>query len=112
MLKEALEMAKKENEELIGYKQQLAEIENARREKLINSLPEEKREKVAEFDTKALEELSEVYSGLNKSDEKPSVNITNAPAQRGKPALKKDWTTMTVDEKRSNWSSIMDSYKK
>ena len=50
MLKEALDMAKKENEELSGYKQQLAEYENAKREKLINSLPEDKREKASTFE--------------------------------------------------------------
>ena len=69
MLKEALEMAKKENEELSGYKQQLAEYENAKREKLINSLPEDKREKASTFEISALEELSEMYNSF--------INTTN-----------------------------------
>ena len=114
MLKEALEMAKKENEELSGYKQQLAEYENAKREKLINSLPEDKREKASTFDISALQELSDMYNEFTKSTNQPQVNVTNAPAQRVNQSvdLKKDWFNMSAEDKRKNWGDIMNVFSK
>ena len=114
MLKEALEMAKKENEELSGYKQQLAEYENAKREKLINSLPEDKREKASTFEISALEELSEMYNAFTNTTNQPKVNVTNAPAQRRGQSqdLKKDWFNMNAEDKKKNWSDIMNVFSK
>ena len=112
MLKEALDMAKKEVEELSGYKQQLAEYENRKREQLLNTLPEEKREKAANFDINALQELSDAYS-YNKQPVS-NVSVSNVVPGRGPVDvdLKKNWFNMDPQTKRENWQKILDTFKK
>ena len=112
MLQEALDMAKKENEELIGYKQKLAEYENRKREQLLNTLPEDKRERAANFDINALQELSDAYT-YNKRPS-PNVSVSNVVPGRGPVDvdLKKNWFKMDAQSKRENWQKIIDTFKK
>lgn len=111
MLKEALDLAKKENEELQGFKEKLESYELKHKEKLLNKIPEDKRELAATFDIKAIEELSEAYN-LNNKEQLPPVQVANAPAQRVNQSndLGKDWFKMSHEDKRKNWTSILNHF--
>jgi len=74
------------------------------RDDALSKLPESKQEKFRNLDT---DDLLNVVEELSvKTNPPDTVGTIN-------PAIPKDgWKKMDIKEKRSNWSSIVDSYKR
>ena len=96
---------KQENAELKQTKKLYDELDNAVREEALSRLPEDKREK---------------FKGLKTSDLKNVVEElvsvrNNPPDDIGAVTSKfkgQDWTKMDDKERRSNWSDIVNSFKR
>jgi len=96
---------KQENVDLKKFKKLHDELDNAVREEALSRLPEDKREK---------------FKGLKTSDLKNVVEElvsvrNNPPDDIGAVTSKfkgQDWTKMDDKERRSNWSDIVNSFKR
>ena len=98
------EKVSSENESLSANAQKWNKYEENRRNTLLESAPEEERERLAGLD---LDTLEYVTSKINNAK-------ANAPEVVGNPRTtvpKKKFSEMSADEKRENWNSILNSYK-
>ena len=98
------EKVSSENEALDATAQKWNKYEENRRNTLLESAPEDERERLAGLDLDTLE-----YE-INKIN-----NVkANVPEVAGNPRTiipKKKFSEMTADEKRENWNDIINSYK-
>ena len=98
------EKVSSENESLSATAQKWTKYEENRRNTLLESAPEEERERLAGLD---LDTLEYVTSKINNVK-------ANAPEVAGNPRTviaKKSFSEMTAKEKRDNWQNILNSYK-
>ena len=102
--KSLYEKVSSENESLNTTAQKWTKYEENRRNTLLESAPEEERERLASLD---LDTLEYVTNKLNNV--KPNV-----PEVAGNPrsvAPVKNFSDMTKQEKKDNWKNILNSYK-
>tara|TARA_Y100000034_G_scaffold120780_1_gene164133 strand:- start:161 stop:697 length:537 start_codon:yes stop_codon:yes gene_type:complete len=83
------------------------EYQASRRDALLSKLPEEDRET---YDGLSLDKLEAHVDKFNSKSKVPNVNNSN-PMINSDPNIG-DWTKLSADDKRKNWSGIMDSFKK
>jgi len=100
------EKVSSENESLSTTAQKWNKYEENRRNTLLESAPEEERERLASLD---LDTLEYVTSKINSSK-------ANAPEVAGNPRsdhkqITEDWTKMDERERRANWDNIIASAK-
>ena len=94
----------KEVESYRPFKEKWVAMDKRLRDDALSKLPESKQEKFRNLDT---DDLLNVVEELSvKTNPPDTVGAIN-------PAIPKDgWKKMDIKEKRSNWSSIVDSYKR
>ena len=94
----------KEVESYRPFKEKWVAMDKRLRDDALSKLPESKQEKFRNLDT---DDLLNVVEELSvKTNPPDTVGTIN-------PAIPKDgWKKMDIKEKRSNWSSIVDSYKR
>ena len=93
-----------ENESLSATAQKWNKYEENRRNTLLESAPEEERERLAGLDLDTLEYVTNKINNVK----------ANPPEVAGNPRTivpKKKFSEMTADEKRDNWNDIINSYK-
>jgi len=95
-----------DNEQLTATAQKWNKYEENRRNTLLESAPEEERERLASLD---LDTLEYVTGKINSSK-------ANAPEVAGNPRsdhkqITEDWTKMDERERRKNWDNIVASAK-
>ena len=99
------EKVSSDNESLTETAQKWNKYEENRRNTLLESAPEEERERLAGLDLDTLE-----YETGKITSSKP-----NAPEVAGNPRgykeLPKDWTKLSSEELRENWSDIVNQAK-
>tara|TARA_Y100001963_G_scaffold29529_1_gene40186 strand:- start:1804 stop:2364 length:561 start_codon:yes stop_codon:yes gene_type:complete len=105
--KEANEQYRTENEALKEKAKYWDSYSTARRDALVKALPENQREFTEDMSLEKLEKF--VATNLPKSQEKPKTTFADTPGAFQKNNLPEDWTKMSDDEKKSNWSSILKS---
>ena len=89
--------------ELSPFKEKYEALLNNRKEQLLERIPEDQRDTFKDKDIDVLEFMIDNMS-------KP---VNNEPSARGSIQPKiMDWSSMSEDEKRKNWSSIVKGYKK
>ena len=89
--------------DLSPYKEKYESMVDARKLKLLEILPEDKRETFKDKDLDVLEFMAE---NINST-------IAREPSARGSIEPKMpDWNSMTEDQKRSNWNNILAGFKK
>ena len=95
----------KEIESYKPYKDKWEDMDARLREGALAQLPESKREKFANIDTDVL---------LNIVEEFTDVEKVNPPDNKGTIPTKNigDWTSMSGDDRRRNWNTILESYIK
>lgn len=86
----------------------LKKDEQAYKEQLLSEFDEEDKK---EFENLSLNQIRSLHNKIIKN------NIPNVPPTDGTPArssnpTNKNWVDMSSEERRSNWSSILDSYRK
>jgi formyltetrahydrofolate hydrolase len=102
--KELAEKFESQVNELTPFKDKYETILANRKEKLLSQIPKEQRETFKDKDIDVLEFMVENMS-INSS---PEVSARGSI----KPSSpKKDWTKMSAEEKRANWTDILKSYK-
>ena len=88
--------------ELSPFKEKYEALLNNRKEQLLERIPEDQRDNFKDKDIDVLEFMIDNMS-------KPT---NNEPSARGSIQPKvMDWSSMSEDEKRSNWSDIVKGYK-
>ena len=98
------EKVSSENETLSATAQKWTKYEDNRRNTLLESAPEEERERLASLDLDTLEYVTNKINNVK----------ANAPEVAGNPRTiipKKKFSEMTAEEKRDNWQNIINSYK-
>ena len=99
------EKVSSENESLSANAQKWNKYEENRRNTLLESAPEEERERLAGLDLDTLE-----YVTGKLSSSKPNApQVAGNP--RGRVDLPKNWTSMSAAELRENWSGIVNEAK-
>ena len=89
--------------ELSPFKEKYEALLNNRKEQLLKRIPEDQRDTFKDKDIDVLEFMIDNMS-------KP---VNNEPSARGSIQPKiMDWSSMSEDEQRKNWSSIVKGYKK
>ena len=104
--KEANEKYRTENESLKQKAEQWDSYQSSRRDTLMKSLPEEQREFAEDMN---LEKLEKFVSTITPKSKEAPTTFADSPGAFQKNNLPDDWTTMSPDEKRKNWSSILKS---
>ena len=87
------------------YKERWEAMDARLREGALAQLPESKREKFANVDTEVLLSIVEEFTEVEKQhppDRKGSIPTKNTA----------DWTSMSGEERRRNWNTILESYIK
>ena len=79
-----------------------AKYESTKRETLLESIPEEKREKYSNLDLEILEDLTKEFN--NAKANPPEV----AGTARSKD-IPKDWTNLSMKDLKENWGDILKS---
>jgi len=101
--KELAEKFESQVNDLSPYKEKYESMVNTRKQKLLERLPEDKRET---FKNKDLDVLEFMAENINST-------IAREPSARGSIEPKMpDWNSMTEDQKRSNWNNILAGFKK
>ena len=98
------EKVSSENETLSATAQKWTKYEDNRRNTLLESAPEEERERLASLDLDTLEYVTNKINNVK----------SNVPEVAGNPRTivpKKKFSEMTAEEKRDNWQNILNSYK-
>ena len=98
------EKVSSENETLSATAQKWTKYEDNRRNTLLESAPQEERERLASLDLATLEYVTNKINNVK----------SNVPEVAGNPRTivpKKKFSEMTADEKRENWNDIINSYK-
>ena len=87
------------------YKERWEAMDARLREGALAQLPESKREKFANVDTEVLLNIVEEFTEEEKQ---------NPPDRKGSIPTKNtaDWTSMSGEERRRNWNTILESYIK
>ena len=87
------------------YKERWEAMDARLREGALAQLPESKREKFANVDTEVLLSIVEEFTEVEKQ---------NPPDRKGSIPTKNtaDWTSMSGEERRRNWNTILESYIK
>ena len=87
------------------YKERWEAMDARLREGALAQLPESKREKFANVDTEVLLSIVEEFTEEEKQ---------NPPDRKGSIPTKNtaDWTSMSGEERRRNWNTILESYMK
>ena len=87
------------------YKERWDAMDKKLREGALAQLPESKREKFANVDTEVLLNIVEEFTEKEK---------VNPPDTKGKIPTEQigDWTSMSSEERRKNWGTILESYMK
>ena len=99
------EKVSSENESLSANAQKWNKYEENRRNTLLESAPEEERERLTGLDLATLE-----YVTGKLSSSKPNApQVAGNP--RGRVDLPKNWTSMSAAELRENWSGIVNEAK-
>ena len=99
------EKVSSDNESLTETAQKWNKYEENRRNTLLESAPEEERERLAGLD---LDTLEYVTSKLNNN--KPNMpEVAGNP--RGYKELPKDWTKMSDEDLRNNWGDVINQAK-
>ena len=102
--KELAEKFESQVNNLSPYKEKYESMVNSRKQKLLERFPEDQREK---FKDKELDVIEFMVKNLATQPNKEATARGNISA----PPIK-DWTNLSKNEKKSNWSSILDNYKK
>tara|TARA_R100000781_G_C4068056_1_gene123487 strand:+ start:411 stop:914 length:504 start_codon:yes stop_codon:yes gene_type:complete len=87
------------------YKEKWDSMDKKLREGALAQLPESKREKFANVDTEVLLNIVEEFTEKEKVNP-PDTKGTIPTEQIG------DWTSMSSEERRKNWGTILESYMK
>ena len=87
------------------YKERWDSMDKKLREGALAQLPESKREKFANVDTEVLLNIVEEFTEKEKVNP-PDTKGTIPTEQIG------DWTSMSSEERRRNWGTILESYMK
>ena len=87
------------------YKEKWDSMDKKLREGALAQLPESKREKFANVDTEVLLNIVEEFTEKEKVNP-PDTKGTIPTEQIG------DWTSMSSEERRKNWGTILESYTK
>ena len=87
------------------YKERWDSMDKKLREGALAQLPESKREKFANVDTEVLLNIVEEFTEKEK---------VNPPDTKGTIPTERigDWTSMSSEERRRNWGTILESYMK
>ena len=94
----------KEVETYKPYKGRFEALDGAIREKALDGLPDEKKEKFKNLQTPdLLNVVEELSSKLNPSDQVGTISQN---------VDKKEYLKMDIKDKRKNWGAIVDSYKR
>ena len=95
----------KEIETYKPYKERWESMDSKIREAALSQLPESKREKFSNVETEVLLDIVEEFTQEEK---------VNPPDAKGTVPTKMnaDWTSMSGEERRNNWQTILDSYMK
>ena len=107
-LQEALDLTKKDNERLLEIESKYVAIEKAEREKHLAVLPEDKREKYADYPLEMLRDLSEAFK---QPEKRGTVPVGNAPATR-QSELPANYMNMKAEDRKANWTQILNRYSK
>ena len=99
------EKVSSDNESLSATAQKWNKYEENRRNTLLESAPEEERERLAGLDLDTLEYIT----GKLTSSKPNAPQVAGNP--RGRVDLPKNWTTMSPAELRENWGSIINEAK-
>ena len=99
------EKVSSENESLNTTAQKWNKYEDNRRNTLLESAPEDERERLAGLDLDTLEYIT----GKLTSSKPNAPQVAGNP--RGRVDLPKNWTTMSPAELRENWGSIINEAK-
>jgi alanyl-tRNA synthetase len=99
--KSLYEKVSSENESLSNTAQKWNKYEENRRNTLLESAPEEERERLAALDLDTLEYVT----GKITSSKPNAPEVAGNP--RGHKELPKDWTKLSADELRDNWGDIV-----
>ena len=103
--KSLYEKVSSDNESLTANAQKWNKYEDNRRNALLESVPEEERERLAALDLDTLE-----YVTNKVTSSKPNApQVAGNP--RGRVDLPKNWTTMSPAELRENWDGIINEAK-
>lgn len=105
------ELSEKHKAELDAMKPEFARLkamEDARRESMISKFPEEER---ASVENLPMETLEYVYNKTMSKPSTDSVPDTDNTTPRTLNPENKKWTDMSAQERRDNWSAVLDSYK-
>ena len=87
------------------YKDRWDSMDKKLREGALAQLPESKREKFANVDTEVLLNIVEEFTEKERVNP-PDTKGTIPTEQIG------DWTSMSSEERRRNWGTILESYMK
>ena len=87
------------------FKEKFESMDARIREAALAQLPESKREKFANVETEVLVSIVEEFTDTERQ---------NPPDRKGTIPTKQlsDWTEMSGEQRRNNWSTILDSYIK
>jgi len=87
------------------FKERFESMDARLREGALAQLPESKREKFANVETEVLVSIVEEFTDVERQ---------NPPDRKGTIPTKQtsDWTEMSSEQRRNNWSTILDSYIK
>ena len=87
------------------FKEKWESMDVKLREVALSRLPESKREKFSNVDTDVLLDIVEEFSETEK---------VNPPDRKGTVPTQQvgDWTSMSGEERRRNWNTILESYIK
>jgi hypothetical protein len=102
-LSELNSVLSKENESLKVVKEQFEKQDAKLRQDALSRLPENKREKFSDLPTESLVDVVEELSSV-KNNPKDNVGAVSTKDLNFK--------NITKDERRENWSSILDSFKR
>ena len=104
--KELAEKFESQVNELTPFKDKYETILANRKEQLLEQIPEDQRETFKDKDIEVLEFMINNMPKSNTPEVPARGSISNAKV------IKEDWTKMDDRERRANWTSILQSYKK
>ena len=103
--KSLYEKVSSDNESLTANAQKWNKYEDNRRNALLESAPEEERERLAGLDLDTLEYVTGKINNVKAN----APEVVGNP--RGYKELPKDWTKLSADELKDNWSDIVNQAK-
>tara|TARA_R100000655_G_scaffold43575_3_gene79987 strand:+ start:332 stop:871 length:540 start_codon:yes stop_codon:yes gene_type:complete len=107
LLAEERQKAKELEEKYNSTNETLTRYETDEKNRLLNKLPEDRREKYESVDISTLRNMVEDFG----EQPKPNVKQAEAGLQR-KNLSENPFKDLNQDERKSNWSDVLNSYKK